>query len=336
MRAPVYVYDPTKSDVQSKVRGIGRYVQILKQNCPTDWVFTDSLGSIPPHAILIQPFYTFYQKPLITRRITDRQIAVIHDVIPFKYSSHFPIGIRAWFYSLLQKKNLSLFDTFITDSKASKTDLTTILGIPEQKISILYPTLADCFWQPSDTQTASGDYVIYVGDGTWNKNLSHLARALKKTNITCMFVGKIFQDTNPDHYTHPWQEDLQAFFSEAKDNKQFLFAGFVTDAELINLYSKARYNILLSHDEGFGFSYVEAAVCGCPSLLNDKPIFHEIAGTAAEYVDGDNPFAIADKLRSLMKDDVRRNDLSLKALEQSKRYSSSLFKSQLLKIVYPY
>lgn len=336
MRAPVYVYDPTTSDHQSKVRGIGRYLQILKENCPAEWIFTDSLKGIPTHAILIQPFYTFYQKPLITRRITDRQIAVIHDVIPFKYPSHFPIGIRAWFYSLLQKKNLGLFDTFITDSEVSKKDLQTVLGIKEEKISVLYPTLADCFWQSSRPHTASGDYVIYVGDGTWNKNLSHLARALKKTDVTCMFVGKIFQDTNPDHYTHPWQEDLRIFFSEAKDNKQFIFTGFVTDAELINLYSKARYNILMSHDEGFGFSYVEATACGCPSLLNDKPIFHEIAGQAAEYVDGNDPFAIADKIRSLMKDDPKRDDLSSKALEQSKKYSPSTFKRELLAIVYPY
>lgn len=336
MRAPVYVYDPTKSDIQSKVRGIGRYVQILKENSPSDWIFTDSLHGIPSHAVLIQPFYTFYQKPLITKRITDRQIAVIHDVIPFKYPSHFPIGMRAWFYSLLQKRNLNLFDSFITDSEVSKADLKTFLGISEKKISVLYPTLAECFWKSSRQHTTSGDYIIYVGDGTWNKNLSHLARALKKTDVTCMFVGKIFQDTNPDHYTHPWQEDLQSFFSEAKDNKQFIFTGFVTDAELINLYSKARYNILLSHDEGFGFSFVEAAACGCPSLLNDKPIFHEIAGEAAEYVNGNDPFAIADRIRTLMQDTVKRDDLSFKALEQSKKYSSSSFKSELLKIVYPY
>lgn len=336
MRAPVYIYDPTTVDHQSKVRGIGRYLQILKENCPVDWVFTDTLTGIPTHAILIQPFYTFYQKPLITRRITDRQIAVIHDVIPFKYPSHFPIGIRAWIYSLLQKRNLNMFDGFITDSEASKADLISILGIPENKISITYPTLANCFWQTSHTQVPSGDYLIYVGDGTWNKNLSQLAKALKKTDTPCMFVGKIFQDTNPDHYTHPWQEDLRVFFTEAKDNKQFIFTGFVTDSELIHLYTKARYNILLSHDEGFGFSYVEAAACGCPSLLNDKPIFHEIAGDAAEYVDGNNPFAIADKIRSLMKDDTKRDELAFKALEQSKKYSPSSFKSKLLAAVYPY
>jgi len=336
MRAPVYIYDPTSSDARSKVRGIGRYLQILRENAPPDWKFTSSVEDIPSHAILIQPFYTFYQPPLITRRITDRQIAVIHDVIPFKYKEHFPIGIKAWFYSLLQKRNLRHFDHIITDSEVSSADIQSFLNIPKEKISVVYPTLAHCFWEASKQHSTHGDYFIYVGDGTWNKNLSKLAISLKRTSTTCLFVGKIFEDTNPDHYTHPWQEDLQLFFKETQNNRQFIFTGFVTDEELINLYSKAIYNISLSHDEGFGFSYVEAAACGCPSLLNDKPIFHEIAGDNAEYVNGDNTDSIVAKIKSLMTDKKRRDDLSFKALERSKIYDRETFKKRLTEIIYPY
>ncbi|MFZ2206191.1 MAG: glycosyltransferase family 1 protein [Microgenomates group bacterium] len=336
MRAPVYIYDPTSVDVQSKVRGIGRYLQILRENTPSDWIFTDSLTDIPSHAILIQPFYTFYQQPLITKRITDRQIAVIHDVIPFKYKEHFPIGIKAWFYSFLQKNNLRFFDRIITDSEVSKTDIQSFLNIPKEKISVLYPTLARCFWDSSRQHSSHGDYCIYVGDGTWNKNLSKLAVALKKTNSTCMFVGKIFQDTNPEHYSHPWQDDLRQFFEEAQNHKQFIFTGFVTDEELVNLYSKAAYNLLLSHDEGFGFSFVEAAACGCPSLLNDKPIFREIAKDSAEYVDGNDADAIAEKIKQLTSNEKKRSELSFKALEQSKKYSAESFKKKVIEAIYPY
>ena len=51
----------------------------------------------------------------------------------------------------------------------------------------------------------------------------------------------------------------------AKDDKRFIFPGFISDDELITLYEQASLNILLSRDEGFGFSYVEAASLGCPS-----------------------------------------------------------------------
>jgi glycosyltransferase involved in cell wall biosynthesis len=336
MRAPVYIYDPTITDSQSKVRGIGRYIQILKENCPPHWIFTDQLSGIPSHAVLIQPFYTFYQAPVITKRITDRQIAVIHDVIPLKYPEHYPIGIKAFFFSLLQKYHLHLFDRIITDSEASKQDIHTYLQVKPDRISILYPTLARCFWESPIQRTLPADYCLYVGDGTWNKNLSTLARAIKKTNVTCIFAGKIFADTNPEHYTHPWQEDLLQFFTEAKNDKRFIFAGYVSDKELLNLYVQAKLNILLSQDEGFGFSYVEAASQGCPSLLNDRPIFHEIAEENAEFVDSSSPEKIAHAISSLMGDEKRLSSLSIGALKQSKKYNSESFKKRLQEVVYPY
>ena len=336
MRAPVYIYDPTITDLQSKVRGIGRYLEILKENCPTNWIFTDNLREIPFHAILVQPFYTFYQSPLITKRITDRQIAVIHDVIPLKYPEHYPIGVKAFFYSLLQKYHLGLFDLIITDSQTSKDDIITYLKVKRDKIAVLYPTLASCFWNSNLKRSLPSDYCLYVGDGTWNKNLSTIAQAIKKANVTCMFVGKIFADTNPNHYTHPWQADLQTFFKDTQNDKRFIFTGFISDKELLNLYVQAKVNILLSHDEGFGFSYVEAASLGCPSLLSDRPIFHEIAGESAEFVDPTNPEKIALSLKELMDNSKKRESLSFKALLQSKEYSAESFRKKLLEVVYPY
>ena len=336
MHAPVYIYDPTLTDAQSKVRGIGRYVQVIKENCPPDWIFTGKLKDIPSHAVLIQPFYTFYQAPLINRSLTDRQIAVIHDVIPLKYPESYPIGIKAIFYSLLQQWNLRLFDVVITDSETSKKDIITYLKVKPEKIKVLFPTLAQCFWNNPIKRSLPSEYCIYVGDGTWNKNLAMLAQAIKKTSVTCMFVGKIFADTNPDHYMHPWQADLRQFFIEAKGDSRFVFVGYVSDKELLQLYVQAKLNVLLSRDEGFGFSYVEAGSQGCPSLLSDRPIFHEIAGQNAAFVDCESVDAIAQALSALMNDTHKLNFLSSGALQQAEKYNAESFKKQLLEIVYPY
>ena len=48
---------------------------------------------------------------------------------------------------------------------------------------------------------------------------------------------------------------------------EFIFLGFIEDYELVKLYQQAKLNVLLSRDEGFGFSYIEAANFGCPSVL---------------------------------------------------------------------
>jgi len=336
MQAPVYIFDPTLTDSQSKVRGIGRYVQIIKENCPPDWIFTGTLKDIPSHAILIQPFYTFYQPPVIRGSITDRQIAVIHDVIPLKYPESYPIGMKALAYSLWQQWNLRYFDIIVTDSETSKKDIITYLKVKPEKIQVLFPTLANCFWNNPIKRTIPSEYCLYVGDGTWNKNLSTLAKAIKKTNITCVFAGMIFVDANPDNCTHPWQADLREFLREAQGDKRFVFAGYVSDEELLKLYVQAKLNILLSRDEGFGFSYVEASSQGCPSLLSDKPIFHEIAEQNASFVDCESAEKVAEVITALMGNPQKLASLSSGALEQAKKYNQESFKKQLLSIVYPY
>ncbi|HEX7542767.1 MAG TPA: hypothetical protein VF385_01660, partial [Patescibacteria group bacterium] len=100
----VYVYDPTLKDEKSAVRGVGRYLQILKENFP-EWTFinNETIKQFNNETIFINPFFNFLQPPLTLKRIAKKQIAIIHDLIPLKYPSHFPSGIKGSIYILLNK-----------------------------------------------------------------------------------------------------------------------------------------------------------------------------------------------------------------------------------------
>lgn len=336
MRAPVYVYDPTQADALSRVRGIGRYIQIWRENAPSDWVFTTDTRSVPAHAFFIQPFFTFFQKPLITGRIADRQIAVIHDLIPQKYPLQFPVGLKGGIYELWSKWILRThIDHIITDSEASKEDIVKLLNRERDTISVLYPTLARAFWNESGKSTnPPGSYCIYVGDGTWNKNLVAIAHAIQKANVTCMFVGKIFEDPDPEKYTSPWQAEIREFFHIAQFDKRFIFTGYVSDKELFQLYKRARLNLLVSRDEGFGFSFVEAASFGCPSILADRPIFQEIAGDAALFCNPNDTDALAETITKLFNDEAVHRTIADKASARAQKYGIQRFKAALVDVVY--
>lgn len=337
MYSPVYVYDPTQTDTLSRVRGIGRYMQIWRENAPSNWIFTTELTTIPSHAFFVQPFFTFFQKPLVTRRIADRQIAVIHDLIPQKYPQQFPAGFTATLFEAWSRWVLNTqIDHIITDSYASKKDIIELLNYPEKKISVVYPTLGRSFWQASKEQGGStpGNYCLYVGDGTWNKNLPNIARAVQKADVTCMFVGKIFEATDPLTYSHPWQKDLREFYSIAQFDKRFIFAGYVSDQELFQLYQRARVNLLLSRDEGFGFSYVEAGVFKCPSLLADRPIFREVAGSSAIFCNPEDINEIASKITRFFDESNTRDEYATRAHMQSQKYAQSAFQKELTSTIY--
>jgi len=336
MQKSVFVFDPTIEDTQSKVRGIGRYLQILRENFFDEFVFSGKLPTKNQQsAVFVNPFFNFLQKPTTLKRVAKKQIAIIHDLIPLKYPHHFPVGIKGTIYITLNKLALKNYDIVITDSLASKRDIVDILGLPENKIKVVYPCLPKVFLNSkpiTSDQQSTTDYCLYVGDATWNKNLVNLAKAIKKTNITCVFVGKIFETKHS--IAHPWQRELQEFLLLTDNDRRFIFKGFIPDEELISLYQNALFNILPSRDEGFGFSYVEASNNGCPSLLADIEVLREISEGAAMFADPESIEDLQEKIGIMTSDVTLRKKIGQKAKERSSFFNQKQFKTSVEKILF--
>lgn len=65
--------------------------------------------------------------------------------------------------------------------------------------------------------------------------------------------------------------------------------------------------------EPFGMSILEAALAGCALVLGDLSTLREVWGDAAVYVPGGDPDALAHALRTLARDDHRREQLAARA-----------------------
>jgi glycosyltransferase involved in cell wall biosynthesis len=226
-------------------------------------------------------------------------------------------------------------DIIITDSEHCKKDIVDILHVPEEKVKVVYPILPHIFLSnttPSKPQLEiPNKYCIYVGDVTWNKNIVNLAKAIKIANIPCIFVGKAFGDRVD--LDHPEKRELKSFLKEIENNPNFIFPGFISDEELLWLYQHAVCNILVSRDEGFGFSFLEAASQKLPSILSDTPIFRETAQDTALFADTENPQDIAEKITTIANNMELRTKLSAKAENRSLFFSPSYFKTTLLGIL---
>ncbi len=327
----VFVYDPTAVDSLSKVRGIGRYLETIRENFPEFGFISDS-RSMPYDSIFINPFLNFLQAPILLKRIAKKQIGVIHDLIPLKYPEHFPFGIKGGINIFLNNQALKEYDLIVTDSQASKNDIIKILKVNEQKIKVVYPCLQSDFYKSETQNPKHENFCIYVGDATWNKNLVNLAKAIKIADVSCVFVGKVF--TNPiTEPVNPWLKELKEFLSLAKGDKRFIFPGYVSNQELISLYGKAVLNILVSRDEGFGFSYLEAGSRYCPSVLSDIPVMREISGGNAVFADPNNSDDIASKIKELFIHKGERDRFAKSAFERSRKFSVENFKNDFLQIL---
>ncbi len=339
MAQKVFVFDPTASDQLSQVRGVGRYLQILKENC-SDWIFTDDLKQISSESIFINPFFNFGNTPLLTTKIAHQQIAIIHDLIPLKYPGHFPLGLKGKLNVYLNKLALKNYDLVITDSQTSKTDIVKMLKIDTNKVKVIYPCLPGAFTGNKKLETRNKQapnnkdsmlntkYCIYVGDATWNKNLVNIAIAVKSANVNCVFVGRVFLGQYDRTRTNPWLNELNQLLDLAKGDPRFVFPGFVSDQELVQLYKNARCNVLVSRDEGFGFSYLEASNYSIPSVLADVSILRETAQDTALFANPNDSQDIANKITQLFTNEELNKTLGQEAKERTRFFSAINFRQQ--------
>jgi glycosyltransferase involved in cell wall biosynthesis len=67
---------------------------------------------------------------------------------------------------------------------------------------------------------------------------------------------------------------------------------------------------------------VEAMACGCPVACSARGAVPEMAGECAEFVDPADPIAIAEGVRRLLTDSVRRHELRTAGLERAKTFTT--------------
>ncbi|OGK28755.1 hypothetical protein A3D06_00655 [Candidatus Roizmanbacteria bacterium RIFCSPHIGHO2_02_FULL_40_9] len=335
--AMIKILDPTSSDELSTFRGGGRFIQLLKENLSEESRFVSSLSEVSQEDELLVPFWSPFQKPLLNKKIAKQQILTIFDVIPQRYPQHFPVGIRGTLRLWENKKALKYFDKIITISEASKKDINKFLKVSADKIHVHYLATPKQFQQKllkldkPKFSIPEVPFVLYVGDVNWNKNLVNLAKAIKLANIPCMFVGKTFAENSSSD--HPWLSEFNQFKKLAHNDHHFIFPGYISNDELVKYYQNALCNILVSRNEGFGLSYLEASTQKCPSVLSDIPVFKEIAEDSALYTNPEDPQDIAEKIVKFKEDGKLTASYAQKAFIQSKKYSSSIFKKRLLEII---
>lgn len=341
----ITVYDPTRNDPLSKYRGGGRVIQLLKENLPKNIIFTNNLNAVSKDCTLLIPCWYPFQPPLIRRKYAKRQILFLFDVILQKYPHHFPVGIKGNVYQFINKWTLNFFDKIITISNHSKNDIGQIYHVPTSKIQTLYLTTPHIYLtKPSkklsliNSNLQPMQYILYVGDVNWNKNLITLAKALKYITIPCVFVGSAFTKlsnntiTNID-FTHPWQKSFQEFVHEIQSTKKALFLGYVDDTLLQILYQNALCNVLVSYDEGFGLSYIEAASQRCPSILSNIEVFHETAANTALFTPINDPLHLANAIEKLKNITIRK-ELGDKAYTRyTTYYHPKVFKQNLISLL---
>ncbi len=133
-------------------------------------------------------------------------------------------------------------------------------------------------------------YLLAVGNLQPRKNLVRLVQAYVEADLSprasLVIVGQA-----------QWQaSDVVAAIDAAGLGDSVKLTGYVSDDDLVALYSGASVFCYPSLYEGFGLPVLEAMACGAPVVASETTSMPEVAGGAALLVD---PYQVADLARAM-------------------------------------
>ena len=282
-----------------ELRGASRFVEVFHAS--------DQLPFVPPGAAVVLTIHD-----LTTRRFPEMHVAE-----------------NAALHATKERFARTRADRIIAVSEATRRDIVSELGIPPERISVVYEA-ADARFRPhtpEETQTTlerysltHNRYILSVGTLEPRKNHVRLieAYAMLRARYT------------PAEHLPPliiaggngWKYDAILAAPEQTGVAGFVrFLGRVPDDDLPALIAGSRVFVYPSLYEGFGLPPLEALACGVPVVVSHAASLPEVVGDAGLYCDPYDAHDIARQIAALLED----NDLSLRlrcaGVERARQFS---------------
>ena len=336
--------------------GISRYtLQLIEalQQLPTEDEFIILQGRRNPEPILSRPNFVSrtlltpchhpYEQFFLPLELGRFKLDVLHSpdfIAPFHLRSRSVITIHDLVFMLYPKfldKDAARYygqidqavlhaDGIIAVSNSTKQDIIRLLGVAENKITVIYEAASPAF-RPLRTEEVHNHirerfglepgFILFVSTIEPRKNLPTLLRAYRElldryhVNVPLVIAGE-----------KGWLfEEVFNLVSSLHLEQDAHFLGRVSTQELFWLYNSARMLVQPSIYEGFGLTPLEAMACGTPVIVSNVSALPEVVGDAGLLIDPHVPEEITVAINRLLSDDALWSSLSEKGIKRAACFS---------------
>jgi glycosyltransferase involved in cell wall biosynthesis len=226
---------------------------------------------------------------------------------------------------------LAQADTILTVSQFSKRSLAEWFHVPAERIAVMLEAASPQFHR-KDFEPPPRPFALYVGGISPNKNLAMLIQAFarcgaRRQGAQLLLVGDYLSDGFKGNYA-----ELQALVAQLEVGSQVVFAGFVPDEELCQLYNTCTVFVMPSLDEGFGLPAIEAMACGRAVIVSSGNSLEEVVGDAGLIVDPHDREGLTAAMDRVFFGEELRQSLGERAIQRAREFSWEAAARQLLAI----
>jgi glycosyltransferase involved in cell wall biosynthesis len=226
----------------------------------------------------------------LPRRRFSKQIATFHDL--FVLSGDYSTREFRDRFAKQAREAAAAADLIIAVSRFTASQVEDLLGVPASRIRVVHHGVT----QRVIPRLPRENIVLCLGAIQRRKNQATLVRAFRAlpSDWTLVLAGSQGYDAS-------------AALCEVANSPcvdRIVITGYVGDAELADLYARARIFAFPSLDEGFGMPVLEAMAAGVPVVAGDRSALPEVCGESAVLVDPENEEQLAAAMNRIISDEV--------------------------------
>lgn len=254
-----------------------------------------------------------YNVPLVWNK---KLVVTIHDLIHLENPARRAASLYA---QPMLKAASKKADAIIAVSRSAKSRLIDQLGVPDEKVHVIYNGVDPSF-HPGDKMAARSELgpafpmdrtLLAVGNIRPHKNLRNLIRAFEHAISALPSDWKLLLVA----------EGAESLIQGRKCAERIVVKGKVSEEQLRLLYRAADAFIMPSLHEGFGLPIIEAMASGVPVLCSDIDVFREVAEDNAVYFDPRNVPEIGRSIIEVLNNPQRLQPLAEKGVKHASAFS---------------
>jgi len=267
----------------------------------------------------------------------------LHDLVPLRLPYTTLDNKRQ--YLKMVRKIAQTADHIVTVSESAKTDIMSILGVPEKRITNTYQAVnIPAKYRDKPTQIVElelrgtfgldyKDYYLFWGSIEPKKNVGRIIEAYLASGVKAPLVIVGAQAWKSEDELKLLDDDhlrtMIRIDNETRVKRKIIQLSYAPFPLLVSLIRGAKCTIFPSLYEGFGLPVLESMLLGTPVISSNTASIPEVAGEAAILVDPYDAQKIAQAIRAVDADEGLRNSLVLAGLTQADRFSEVAYVNRL-------